>query len=85
MAHGVVMQSSWKPLDLPAVEVERLKRGVVVQTRYFFADSVPGSKASVVRVRKDKHGNYWVRCNYGKNLSGQSLLKWMTADALAHS
>lgn len=70
-------------LPLPCVDVATLRRGTSVQTRSFFADSVPGSKAAVVRVRRDKYGNGWVRCNYGKNLSGQSILKWMCADALA--
>lgn len=55
---------------------------MVVQTRYFYADSVPGRQATVVRVRHTPKGAF-VRCNYGKNLSGQSLLKWMCADALA--
>lgn len=74
--------SPYPPLDLPAVEEGMLKRGVAVQTRYFYADSVPGNKAIVVRVRNTPKGAF-VRCNYGKNLSGQSLLKWMPIDALA--
>lgn len=75
-------QALYPPLQLPAVNVTALTRGTCVQTRYFFADSVPGSKATVVRVRESKTGP-WVRCNFGKNLSGQSLLKWMCADSLA--
>lgn len=77
------MNTLYPPLSLPGVDVPTLRRGARVQTRTFFADSVPGSKATVVRVRKDRHGNDWVRCNYGRNLSGQSILKWMCADALA--
>lgn len=77
------MNALYPPLSLPVVDVASLRRGAAVQTRSFFADSVPGSKATVVRVRKDMHGNSWVRCNYGKNRSGQSILKWMCADALA--
>ena len=74
--------SLYPPLTLPAADASLLKRGTAVQTRYFFADSVPGSKATVVRVRPSRTGPM-VRCNFGKNLSGQSLLKWMCADALA--
>ncbi len=29
-------------LDLPALDVARLRRGLAVQTRIFFADSIPG-------------------------------------------
>lgn len=76
------MHPSFPALPLPAVDVAELRRGSPVQTRYFFADSVPGNRATVVRVRYTPKGP-WVRCNYGKNLSGQSLLKWMPADALA--
>lgn len=72
----------YPPLALPAVDAPSLKRGTRVQTRYFFADSVPGSEATVVRVKGSRAGP-WVRCNFGKNLSGQSLLKWMCADSLA--
>lgn len=70
-------------LSLPPVDVALLRRGSPVQTRYFYADSLPGHKATVVRVRNTPKG-IWVRCNYGKNQSSQSLLKWMPDDALAH-
>lgn len=76
------MHPSFPPLNLPAADATLLKRGMAVQTRYFYADSVPGSRATVVRVRNTPKGS-WVRCCYGKNLSNQSLLKWMPADALA--
>lgn len=77
------MNVLYPPLKLPAVNAAGLIRGIRVQTRIFFADSLPGNKAIVVRVRKDKHGNDWVRCNYGKNVSGKSILKWMDANSLA--
>lgn len=73
---------NFPPLPLPAVDATCLRKGSFVQTRYFFADSIPGRRAEVVRVRQTPKGPF-VRCNYGKNLSGQSLLKWMPADALA--
>ncbi len=75
-------------LDLPAITNEQavqLKRGTVVKTRVFYADSVPGSTATVVRHRKDRYGNVFLRCNFGKNLGGHSLLKWMHADAMCLS
>jgi hypothetical protein len=77
------MHDLYPPLKLPAVDASALKRGTRVQTRIFCADSLPGNKATVVRVRKDKYGTDWVRCNYGKNLSGKSLLKWMDAGSLS--
>jgi hypothetical protein len=69
-------------LDVPAVDAATLKRGLAVRTRYFYADSVPGNKATVVRFWDTPRGTF-VRCNYGKNLSGKSLLKTMPLDALA--
>lgn len=77
------MHPGFPPLELPPVAVALLRRGSLVQTRYFYADSLPGNRATVVRVVKTPRG-IWVRCNYGKNQSGQSLLKWMPGDALAH-
>lgn len=77
------MHSTFPPLDLPAVEPSALKRGLPVQTRYFYADSIPGNKAKVVRFWDSPRGIY-VRCNFGKNLGGQSILKTMILDALAH-
>ncbi len=74
--------TDYPPLNLPAVHAGVLSKGDKVQTRYFYADSLPGSKATVVRVRNTPKGSF-VRCNYGKNQSGQSILKWMYADALA--
>lgn len=82
MTKETAMESGYVPLNLPAVDVATLRRGTAVQTRYFCANSVPGSKATVVRVMRTTNG-FLVRCNYGKNLSGQPLLKWMLADALA--
>ncbi len=72
------------PLELPAIDQSLLVRGCQVQTRYFFADSLPGSKSTVVRTRNSPQG-VWVRCNFGKNQGGHSLLKWMCADALAQA
>ncbi|EIU1447155.1 hypothetical protein H2O04_23160 [Pseudomonas aeruginosa] len=69
-------------LDLPALDVARLRRGLAVQTRIFFADSIPGNKAKVIRFWDTPKGVF-VRCNYGKNQGGQSLLKTMPANVLA--
>lgn len=77
MAHSL-----YPPLKLPPVAPADLKRGVKVRTRYFYADSLPGSVATVVRSWPAPNG-HWVRCNYGRNLGGKSLLKTMPADALA--
>lgn len=74
--------SLYPPLDLPTVAPTVLKRGLGVQVRYFYADSVPGNQAKVVRHWNTPHG-IQVRCNFGKNLGGQSLLKTMPLDALA--
>jgi len=74
--------SLYPSLDLPSAPVSALKRGTCVQTRYFYADSLPGAKATVVRHWESK-GHHWVRLNYGKNLGGQSILKTMPLDALA--
>ncbi|HFL2868575.1 TPA: hypothetical protein ACGWVL_002949 [Pseudomonas aeruginosa] len=68
-------------LDLPALDVARLRRGLAVQTRIFFADSIPGNKARVIRFWDTPKGVF-VRCNYGKNQGGQSLLKTMPANVL---
>lgn len=51
-------------------------------TRLFYADSLPGGKAHVVRFWDTPKGVF-VRCNYGKNLSGKSLLKTRPANVLA--
>lgn len=77
MAHDL-----YPPLDLPALDTTLLKRGLSVQTRHFYADSLPGKKATVVR-HWQTHNGVWVRCNYGRNAGGQSLLKTMHASALA--
>ncbi|EJQ7926953.1 hypothetical protein ABHI80_005588 [Pseudomonas aeruginosa] len=69
-------------LDLPALDVARLRRGLAVQTWIFFADSIPGNKARVIRFWDTPKGVF-VRCNYGKNQGGQSLLKTMPANVLA--
>lgn len=76
------MPALFPPLDAPAVPAADLKRGLAVQTRYFYADSKPGNRAKVVRYWDTPKGVF-VRCNYGKNLGGQSLLKTMPLDALA--
>lgn len=72
----------YPPLDLPPLDPLRSRRGSLVQTRYFYADSLPGRPATVVR-SWTVHTGTWVRCNYGNNLSGKSILKTMPADALA--
>ena len=69
-------------LKLPALQADQLRKGLDVQTRYFYADSLPGRRATVVR-HWTTHNGTWVRCNYGRNLSGKSLLKTMPADTLA--
>lgn len=74
--------SIYPPLNSPAVLPETLKRGLQVQTRYFYADSAPGNKATVVRHWSTPAG-IQVRCNFGKNLGGNSLLKTMPIDALS--
>ncbi|EKP0311675.1 hypothetical protein ACTG16_23200 [Aeromonas sp. 23P] len=74
--------SLYPPLMLPAVTPDQLKRGTPIQTRYFYADSIPGNKGKVVRFWSTAKG-WYVRVNYGKNLGGQSLLKTMLMDALA--
>lgn len=71
----------YPPLNAPPLDVDWVKRGTKVMTRYFFANSIPGNKATVVSVKRLKDRAI-VRCNYGQNQSGQSLLKWMDADAL---
>ncbi len=76
------MTAPYPPLDAPTVPASELKRGLTVQTRYFYADSPPGNRAKVVRFWDTPKGIF-VRCNYGKNLGGQSLLKTMPIDALA--
>lgn len=74
--------SIYPPLNSPALAPETLKRGLQVQTRYFYADSAPGQKATVVRHWNTSTG-IQVRCNFGKNLGGLSLLKTMPIDALS--
>lgn len=69
-------------LEVPELDPALLKRGLKVQTRIFYADSLPGSKATVVRFWTVQSGT-WVRCNYGKNKGGHSLLKTMPANVLA--
>ncbi len=69
-------------LVAPELDPASIRRGVRVQTRVFYADSKPGSIATVVRHWTTYNGT-WVRCNYGKNLSGKSLLKTMHSSALA--
>jgi len=76
------MNCLYPPLDLPELDTSLLKRNLKVQTRTFYADSLPGSKAAVVRFWDSPKGVF-VRLNYGKNLSGQSLLKTMPANVLA--
>lgn len=76
------MTSLYPPLDLPELDTSLLKRGLQVQTRVFYADSLPGNKAKVVRFWDSPKGTF-VRLNYGKNLGGQSLLKTMPANVLA--
>lgn len=75
----------YPPLELPSIDISRIEKGTRVQTRTFYGNSLPGAQAVVVRIKQDKYKNWWVRCNYGKNLSGQSLLKWMPANVLAFS
>lgn len=76
------MHDCFPSLDLPELDTSLLKKGLKVQTRIFYADSVPGNKATVVRYWNSPNG-VWVRCNYGKNLSGKSILKTMPANVLA--
>jgi hypothetical protein len=65
--------------DLP-----EFPRGAKVTTTRFYADSPVGSVGTVIRSWRDpKRGFRWVRVNYGRNLSGKSLLKTMSADCLA--
>lgn len=71
-----------KPLDLPPITEGQIKRGLKVQTRYYYADSLPGNKATVVKYYKVNNRVY-VLCNYGVNLSGQHLLQTMPLNALA--
>ncbi len=75
------MNPSYPPLDLPPLAGGVLRKKLAVQTRYFYGNSVPGNRAVVIRFWESPKG-IWVRCNYGKNLSGQSLLKTMPIDAL---
>lgn len=75
-------QDIYPPLDLPALDSSVLKRGLAVRTRYFYADSAPGQQATVVRFWQTSSG-VQVRCNYGKDLGGNSLLKTMPVDALS--
>lgn len=77
MAHSL-----YPSLPVPELNPTLLKRGLKVQTRVFYADSVPGGQATVVRFWTAYNGT-WVRCNYGKNRSGKSLLKTMPANVLA--
>ncbi|HCF3018822.1 TPA: hypothetical protein NIB55_006104 [Pseudomonas aeruginosa] len=76
------MNPLYPPLNLPELDPALLKRRLQVQTRTFYADSLPGSKATVVRFWDTPKGVF-VRLNYGKNLGGQSLLKTMPANVLA--
>jgi|TARA_A100001518_G_C1222020_1_gene66885 hypothetical protein len=76
------MNSLYPPLNCPELDPTALKRGLEVQTRIFYADSLPGRKAKVVRFWETPKG-WFVRLNYGKNLSGQSLLKTMPCNVLA--
>ena len=75
-------QSIYPALDRTSLMPDELVRGLEVQVRYFYADSLPGTKAKVVRYW-DTPAGINVRCNFGKNLGGQSLLKTMPIDALA--
>lgn len=75
--------SLYPPLNLPAVQPHQLKRGLEIQTRYFFADSIPGNKGKIVRAWQTAKGHWYVRVNFGKNQGGQSLLKTMVLDAMA--
>ena len=76
------MTRLYPDLQLPDLDVTLLRRGLAVKTRIFYADSLPGNKATVVRFWDSPKGVF-VRCNYGKNLSGKSLLKTMPANVLA--
>ena len=60
------MNSLYQPLNCPELNPTALKRGLEVQTRIFYADSVPGNKAKVVRFWETPKG-WFVRLNYGKN------------------
>lgn len=77
MAH-----SCYPNLAAPELDSALLTKGLRVQTRVFYADSIPGNKATVMRFWTTHNGT-WVRCNYGKNQSGQSLLKTMPLNVLA--
>lgn len=76
------MNSPFPSLNLPELDPALLKKGLEVQTRTFYADSKPGSRAKVVRYWDTPKGPF-VRLNYGKNLGGQSLLKTMPCNVLA--
>lgn len=69
-------------LAAPELDPAQTKRGTRVCTRIFFADSVPGSAATVVRLWMAHNGTWVLRCNYGKNRSGKSILKTMHSSAL---
>lgn len=73
----------YPPLSLPAVSPEQLNRGARVQTRYFYANSLPGNKSKVIRFWQTSNGGWLVRVNCGNNAGGQSILKTMCISALA--
>lgn len=76
------LNPSYPPLDKPPLAGGDLRKKLAVQTRYFYGNSVPGNRAVVIRYWEESPKGIWVRCNYGKNLSGQSLHKTMPIDAL---
>lgn len=57
----------YAPLALPELDAIALRRGLQVQIRLFYAGSVPGSVAPVVRFWT-AHNGTCVRCNYGRKL-----------------
>lgn len=59
------MTRLYPDLQLPELDVTLLQRGLAVQTRIFYADSLPVNKATVVRFWDTPKGVF-VRCNYGK-------------------
>lgn len=75
--------SIYGDIDAPELDPAALKKDLSVQTRIFWDNSVAGSRARVVSFKTGADGKVRVRCNYGQNQSGKSLLKWMPCFALA--
>lgn len=70
-------------IDAPPLDPVALQRGMTVQTRIFWNNSVAGSRATVKKFRTTPKGDVLVHCCYGHNLSGKPLNKWMPCNVLA--